>query len=375
MLPVKKVQPLVEIRTSPHIHHSHSVPQIMLNVVYALLPLVLFWVFQYGISALLLLLVVVGTTLLSERFFARMAGRQSPLNDHSALITGILLALTLPPGFPLWMGAIAAFVAIALGKAIFGGLGYNLFNPALVGRAFVQAAFPVAITSWTPAYLPGRFLEFIPSTLALPLMRPADSSTWIAELGQRSEITDALTSATPLAAWKFAGDSGDHWQLLLSLTSGASGQMPGLLIIFCALYLIARNMMNWRIPVAVLGGAFITALPLYLYDSSRFADPLFVLLTGGLLLGALFMASDMVGSPVTPRGILIYGLVIGFVTVIIRSFGALPEGVMYAILLGNALAPLIESVTQPRVYGVGVTTLSALKKPPATATTPEQRHE
>ena len=330
-------KPSIEIRTSPHIHASPSVAQIMRNVIYALLPLVAFAVYLFGISALALIITVVLSTVLTESLFAKLSARPNTLGDNSAIITGLLLALTLPPGFPLWMGAVAGFVAIALGKALFGGIGFNVFNPALIGRAFVQAAFPVAITTWTPALTANRFVEFIPSTLALPLMRPS--------------TTDTLTGATPLAAWKYDGISTDTLDLLTGMITGSAGETSAILIMLCGSYLVIRRMMDWRIPLWVLSGALITATTLYLFDDQRFADPVFVLFSGGLMLGAVFMASDMVGTPVTPLGVLLYGLLVGFFTVIIRSFGGLPEGVMYAILLGNALTPLIESITQPRVYG------------------------
>ncbi len=341
---------IVEIRTSPHIHSSPTVAQIMRNVIYALLPLAAFAVYQFGISALALIITVVLSTLLTESMFARLSGRDNTIIDSSAAITGLLLALTLPPGFPLWMGAVAGFIAIALGKTLFGGIGFNLFNPALIGRAFVQAAFPVAITTWSPAFAPGRFVEFIPSTLTLPLMRPDDLAPWIERINSSPGI-DAFTGATPLAAWKFDGVTTDTLDLLTGMVTGSSGESSALLIVLCGSYLVVRRMMDWRIPVAVLSGAFITALLLFLVDSESYPEPLFVLFSGGLMLGAIFMASDMVATPVTPLGVLVYGLLVGFFTVIIRTFGGLPEGVMYAILLGNALTPLIESITQPRVYG------------------------
>lgn len=340
-------QPVVEIRTSPHIHSSPTVAQIMRNVIYALLPLAAFAVYQFGISALALIITVVLATLLTESLFSWLTGRDNSIIDNSAAITGLLLALTLPPGFPLWMGAVAGVIAISLGKTLFGGIGFNLFNPALIGRAFVQAAFPVAITTWSPAFAPSRFVEFIPSTFTMPLMRPTDIGPWI----EKMNGVDAFSGATPLAALKFDGVTTGTMDLLTGMVTGSSGESSALLILLCGSYLVVRRMMDWRIPAAVLAGALITALLLFWLDAERYPEPLFVLFSGGLMLGAVFMASDMVGSPVTPLGVLIYGLIIGFFTVMIRSFGALPEGVMYAILLGNALTPLIESVTQPRVYG------------------------
>ncbi len=341
----KPQQPHIELRTSPHIKAAPTVEQIMRNVVYALLPIAAFAVWQFGISALALILVVTASCLATEYVFSRSAGRGNTLSDWSAAITGLLLALTLPPGFPLWMGAVAGFIAIALGKTLFGGLGYNVFNPALVGRAFVQAAFPVAITTWTPAGLPGRFVEFIPATLALPFMTPPVVSEW------SKQQVDSFSGATPLAQWKFEGVITNTSDLFTGMVAGSAGETSALLILLCGIYLAARRMMDWRIPTAVLLGAFVTALVFYLLNDQHYPTPLFVLFSGGLMLGALFMASDMVASPVTPWGVWIYGLFIGVLTVIIRYFGGLSEGVMYAILLGNALSPLIEHITQPRIYG------------------------
>jgi electron transport complex protein RnfD len=335
----------IELRTSPHVRAPASVEQIMRNVIYALLPIAAFAVWQFGISALALILVVTFSALFTEYAFSRSAGRGNTLGDWSAAISGLLLALTLPPGFPLWMGAVAGFIAIALGKTLFGGLGYNVFNPALVGRAFVQAAFPVAITTWTPANLPGRFTEFIPSTLTPPFMQPPAIAAW-----SRQQI-DAFSGATPLAQWKFEGITTQATDLFTGMVAGSTGETSALLILLCGLYLAARRMLNWRIPLAVLLGAAAVAMVFFLFDSARYPTPQFVLFSGGLMLAAWFMASDMVASPVTPIGIWIYGLFIGALTVIIRYFGGLSEGVMYAVLLANALSPLIDALTQPRVYG------------------------
>lgn len=317
----------------------------MFNVVLALLPIVAFSVWQYGLSALALIATVTLTCLASERLFNRMASQQSTLTDWSAVITGLLLALTLPPSFPLWMGVIAGFTAIALGKALFGGIGCNVLNPALVGRAFVQAAFPVAITTWVPAFAPNRFHEFVPTTFTVPLMMPPDISAWA------KQALDGFTGATPLARWKFENIQATPTDFLTGSVTASAGETSAVLILVCGLYLVARKFMDWRIPVAVLGSAALTALVFQWIDPARYPDPLFVLLSGGMMLGAVFMATDMATSPVTPKGVWIYGALIGVVTVMIRYFGGLTEGVMYAILIGNALAPLIDQVTQPKVFG------------------------
>lgn len=335
----------IELRAAPHQHSGHSVPTIMRNVVYSMLPICGFSVWQYGLSALALLLTVTATCLATERLLNRNA---NTLGDWSAAITGILLGLTLPPAFPLWMAIVAGFVAIAIGKAMFGGLGHNPFNPALVGRAFVQAAFPVAITTWVPAFSANRFSEFVPTTFTAPLMMPPDIVGWVKQQG-----VDAFTGATPLARWKFENVTASAHDLLTGAVTASAGETSALLILACGAYLAIRKFMDWRIPVAVLGSAALTAWAFQMVDPTHYPTPLFVLLSGGLMIGAIYMATDMATSPVTPIGVWIYGVIIGVTTVIIRYFGGLTEGVMYAILLGNALAPLIDRYTQPRVYGTG----------------------
>ncbi|KAA6183793.1 RnfABCDGE type electron transport complex subunit D [Thiohalocapsa marina] len=336
----------IEIRTSPHLKRAMSVDRIMRSVVIALLPICAFSIYQFGLSALLLILTTTAVAMATEWLFARLSGQGNTLTDWSVVITGILLALTLPPGFPLWMAAVAAFVGVALGKALFGGLGFNVMNAALVGRAFVQAAFPVAITTWTPAFAPGRFTEVIPSTLTMPFMQPVPVADWIAGLQ-----LDAWSGATPLALQKFQQIEPPVTEVFTGMIAGSAGETSALLILLCGLWLAFKRVLDWRIPVAVMAGAALTALPFWLLDSSANPSPGFVLFTGGLMLGAWFMASDLVGSPVTVSGMVIYGVFIGALTVIIRLFGGLVEGVMYAILLANAAAPLISSWTQPKVYG------------------------
>lgn len=329
---------MIELRTSPHMKGSLSLPQIMRHVVYALIPICLFAVYQFGISALALIIVVTLSCLLSELLFNKLSNNitTNTLNDYSALITGLLLALTLPPGFPLWMGAIAGFIAIAMGKALFGGIGFNLFNPALLGRAFVQAAFPVAITSWTPGGLADRFTQFIPSSLSLPFTQPA--------------AMDGYSAATPLALQKFEATTTPINNLFYGFSSGSIGETSSLLILLCGAYLIIRGIMGWRIPLAIVIATVATSGIFFLLDNS-YPSPIFMLTSGGLMLGALFMATDPVSAPVTHSGMWIFGLLIGTMTIIIRLFGGLPEGIMYAILFANAAVPLIEAISQPRKFG------------------------
>jgi electron transport complex protein RnfD len=336
----------IEIRSAPHIKGPKSVEQIMRHVVWSLMPICAFYVFQYGLSAMASLLVVTASCLATERLFVRQMGQSGDIGDFSAVITGLLLALSMPPGFPLWMGAVAGFVAIALGKALFGGIGFNVFNPALVGRAFVQAAFPQAIATYTPSFLPGRFHEMIPSSMALPLMQPADLANWL-----KAKEFDVLAGATPLAKWKFDGVLVGAEELITSLSGHmAVGPSPALILV-CGAYLALRRFMDWRIPAAILGSAGLTAWLLFSLSPDRFPNPFFMLFSGGLILGAIYMATDMATSPVTPKGMWLYGALIGLLTVIIRYYSGLPEGVMYAILLGNAATPLIEKITQPTPFG------------------------
>ena len=339
-------EPKIDIRTSPFIRKAPSVAEIMRNVIYALLPLAAYAVWQFGISALALMIVTVMACMATEHLFCELSNKKTTVGDASAIITGLLLAMTLPPGFPLWMGAVAGFVAIAMGKTLFGGIGFNVFNPALVGRAFIQAAFPVSITTWTPALAVNRFVDFIPSTLALPFMKPEATAEWATQVS-----LDGFTGATPLALMKFQGVITESYDLFMGLTAGSTGETSSLLILICGAYLVYRNMLDWRIPVAVILGTMITAECFYLMDSTQYPSPLFMVFSGGLMFAAVFMASDMVASPVTPMGIFAFGLLVGFLTVIIRLFGGLTEAVMYAILFGNAATPIIESYTQPHVFG------------------------
>jgi len=281
----------------------------------------------------------VAACLLTERWTCRLSGSESTLGDWSVAITGLLYGLTLPPGLPLWMVAVGGVVAVALGKALFGGLGCNPFNPALVGRAFLQAAFPVAMTTWTPAFRVDRFASLDASTLALPFTQP---------------LYDGLTGATPLALWKFDHQASELGELALGFIAGSTGETSALLILLGGAYLVARNMMNWRIPVSILATVAVFSGVLHAVDADAYASPLFMIFSGGLMLGAVFMASDMVGSPMTSRGCLLYGAGIGSLVVVIRVWGGMPEGVMYAILLGNALTPQIDRVIQPEIFGSAV---------------------
>jgi electron transport complex protein RnfD len=332
---VTRLQKTLEIRSSPHIGSGNSVDRIMFHVVLALVPVSAYSIYAFGLTSLLTLLTAITSCVVTEHLLCRLNGRATTVGDWSVVITGLLLGLTLPPGIPLWMVAVGGVIAIGLGKFLFGGLGYNPFNPALVGRAVLQATFPVALTSW-PTMPADRFSSLPTSTLAWPFVEPT---------------YDAISGATPLAAWKFEQEATATADLLFGSTSGSTGETCAILILLGGIYLAVRRMMSWHIPVAILLTVAMFSGILHLADPTTYAGPLFMLLSGGLMLGAMFMATDMVGSPMTRKGCVIYGVLIGLLVVVIRVWGGMPEGVMYAILLGNAAAPHIDHLVQPRVYG------------------------
>jgi len=261
-------------------------------------------------------------------------GARRSLWDGSAMITGVLLGLTLPPGLPMWMAFVGGMVGIGFGKLVFGGLGQNVFNPALLGRAFLQAAFPVAMTTW--AVPSGSWSSLRGDNLAWPLMSPH---------------VDAVTGATPLGLMKFQHTSTRVLDLFLGSTGGSLGETSGALILLGGLYLAWRGHLNWRIPASIFGTVAVLATVVSAFNPAQYGNALFMLFSGGLMLGAVYMATDMVTSPVTNRGCWIFGFGIGLLVVVIRYWGGLAEGVMYSILLMNALVPFINRATQPRVFG------------------------
>jgi electron transport complex protein RnfD len=320
----------LRIAASPHIRGPHSTPRIMWTVVASLMPVVATAIYWFGPSAALVIAAATAGAVLTERLF----GPRDAIGDGSAVITGLLLGLVLPAGFPMWMAFLGGGFGVGFGKLVFGGLGQNVFNPALLGRAFLQAAFPTAITTW-PAR-PESWWALRGDNLALPLMSP--------------RTADLVTAATPLGAWKFEGTTTPVWNLLIGRTGGSLGETTAIVILACGAFLAAKKYLDWRIPASIFLTVAVFAEILHLIDP-RFPGPLFMLFSGGLVLGAVYMATDMVTSPVTARGAWIFGFGIGVLVVLIRVWGGLPEGVMYAILLMNALVPFINRATQPRVFG------------------------
>jgi electron transport complex protein RnfD len=329
---------VLELRSSPHLRSGSAVDVIMRNVIWALLPTAAFAVYSFGLAALLTLLTALASCVVSEALLNRAAGRPGTVADGSVWITGLLYGLTLPPALPLWMTAVGGFIAVAMGKFLFGGLGQNPFNPALVGRAFLQAAFPVAMTTWTPAFLADRFSALPSALLAPPFASP---------------VYDAVSAATPLSLMKFEGQIAATKDLVFGLTSGSTGETAALLILAGGAYLALRRMLDWRIPVSILTTVAVLTGLLHLWQPDAYPTPQFMLFSGGLMLGAWFMATDMVGSPITPLGAVLYGVLIGLLVTVIRLYGGMPEGVMYAILLANAVSPHLDNLLRPRVFGHG----------------------
>lgn len=318
------------LSSSPHMHSGETTDKVMRDVIYALLPACLTAVWFFGLAALTTLLLCVASCLVAEAVCLKLQGRaQATLADGSAVLTGLLLALNLPAAAPWWLAVLGGGVAIVIGKQVYGGLGYNPFNPALVARVVLLISFPIQMTSWT------------------------------APLASGSGV-DAVTMATPLGEWKTAVmltgklpavQSADYLNYLTGNMAGCLGEVSAVAVLIGAAYLFWRRIITWHIPltfvvtVAVLTGIF------WLVDPTRYPDPLLHLLTGGLLLGAFFMATDMVTSPVSSTGMIIFGFGCGLITVLIRLFGGYPEGVSFAILLMNAATPLIDRYTPPRKFG------------------------
>ncbi len=309
------------VSSSPHIRSEETVQRIMLDVIIALLPAAVASVYFFGIGALMVMLVSIGAAVAAEAAIQKIRNKPVTINDGSAVITGLLLALTLPPSLPLWMAVAGAVVAIGIGKQVYGGLGCNPFNPALVGRAFLIVSFPVQMTTWTS---------------------PLDGVTCATLLGIK--ILDGVTCATPLGLLKMEGVKTGYMELFLGNVGGSLGETSALLLILGGAYLIYRGVIDWRIPVSYLGTVAVLTLVLG-------HDPLFHLLAGGLMLGAFFMATDMVTTPLTRLGRIIFGIGAGVLVVIIRLYGGYPEGVLFSILLMNIFTPVIDKFIQPRIYG------------------------
>jgi len=310
------------VSASPHLHKDESVSRIMWMVAIALIPAGAAGVFIFGTGALRIIILGVASALATEGILQALTKRKVSILDGSAVITGLLLAYNLPPKVPFWLPIIGSFFSIAIGKQIFGGLGQNIFNPALVGRVFLMASWPKYMTTFTQ-----------------PLRAGAGF--------------DAVTSATPLAALKEGKvlESISKWDLFLGLRAGCIGEVCIFALLLGAAFLLLRGYISWHIPVTYV---FTVAVFTFIFGSrGLFAgDWLFHILSGGLILGAFFMATDYVTSPLTYKGQVIFGIGCGIITAIIRLWGGYPEGVSYAILMMNAATPIIDRYTRHRVYGI-----------------------
>lgn len=326
------------ISGSPHVHGDENVKKIMYTVVYAMIPAMLVSVYFFGLDAIRVLLVSVLSCLFFEWAIQKYIIK-GPLtiNDGSAVVAGILLAFNIPANIPWWIIVIGALVTIGVAKMSFGGLGKNPFNPALVGRVFMLISFPVQMTSWP---IPKSILE-------------------------GGFITDAVTGPTALGLLKEGVGAGKTIDQIMSdpempayidrLTgnmTGSLGEMSAIALILGGIYMVWRKVINWQLPVSIILTVFVFAGIFHLIDPQHYIDPMFHLFTGGLMLGAIYMATDMVSSPMNMSGKVLYGVGIGLLTIIIRLWGAYPEGISFAILIMNAFVPLINNSFKPKRFGL-----------------------
>lgn len=334
------------LSSSPHIFSPVSVSSLMLSVVLALIPSTVYGIYLYGISALASVLVSVASAVIGEYLFRKIIKATNTITDGSAVVTGLLVALIVPPKTPLWMVALGSLFAIIVAKQFFGGLGSNPFNPALAARAFLLMSFPAAMTTWT---MPNGMT--VHADALTSASKAADATA-----AATSQIADATSAATPLglihghytvpqiAQYYGAKDTaGLYRQLFLGYRPGSMGESSILLILLGGLLLLSLGVIQWIIPVSVIGSTFIFA---WLFG----LDPVFTILTGGVVFAAFFMATDYSTRPLTPVGQALYGVGIGLIIVIIRKFGGYPEGVTYAILIMNIITPYLNKI-RTKKYG------------------------
>ena len=317
------------ISPSPHLHGVFQTRRLMSDVVIALLPAWLVGLWFFGLGALIVTLISVVSCVGVEYLLQRFVLKQTPtITDGSALVTGLLLAMNVPSNLPWWIILIGAIMAIGVGKMSFGGLGNNLFNPALFARAFLLVSFPVQMT------------------------------TWSVPIASRLAYVDAVTGATPLSLMKAAIKSGAPLQdmpslmdMLFGAMGGSLGEVSAIALLLGFAYLLIRRVISWHIPVAIFASVLVFSGIFYLTNPAVYANPVTELCVGGLMLGAIFMATDYVTSPMSKKGMLVFGCGIGLLTVVIRTWGAYPEGVSFAILIMNAFVPLIDRYMKPRKFG------------------------
>ncbi len=321
------------ISASPHVHSDRTSKRVMYDVLIALVPALVVSLYVFGLSALIMTSVAVISCLLFEYLIQKYILKTTiTVNDGSALITGILLAFNLPATLPLWMVIIGSLVAIGIAKMSFGGLGYNIFNPALVGRVFLLVSFPVQMTSWpTPIENNTSLFDAVTGETTLGIIK---------EGLLYGETMSTLTEKIPTLL-----------ELLLGFTSGSAGEMSALAIILGGLYLLIRKVITWHIPVTILVTMALFTGIFWVVNPEQYANPLIHILSGGAMLGAFYMATDLVTSPMTKKGMVIFAVGIAIITVVIRLYGAYPEGISFAILIMNAFVPLINTYFKPRRFG------------------------
>ena len=324
------------VSLSPHAHGTDTVERNMYGVVIALLPALLVSFFYFGIGSAIVCATSVAACVVFEWAINKflLKNERTTVCDGSAIVTGLLLGFNLPSNLPVWIIVLGALVAVGVGKMTFGGLGCNLFNPALVGRCFLLVSFPAQMTSWPQA-------------------------------GQLTSYLDAETGATPLSIMKWAIKSGDasvleqlpsSFNMLIGLPdtcqtgAGSLGEVCALALILGLAFMLWRKIITWHTPVSIIATVFVLSGLLHLANAA-YADPFAVIFSGGLMLGAIFMATDYVTSPMCSRGQLVYGVGIGLLTVVIRNWGAYPEGMSFAILIMNAFTPLINTYIKPKRFG------------------------
>ncbi len=324
------------VSPSPHQLGTNSVKKLMYGVLIALIPTVFIAVWFFVLGAVVVILTSVLASVLFEFLLTKyVLKKPSTISDGSAALTGLLLALNLPSNLPVWLVIIGAFVAIGIAKFSFGGLGNNIFNPALAGRVFLLISWPVQMTTWPkPSPLTNHFLAYTDVTTgATPL-------GVLAEGIRNGESAVKLTSQVP-----------DYFQMFIGNTGGSLGEVGAAAILIGLVYLLMKKIITWHIPISILGTVAVFTIILWLANPVKFASPGFHLLSGGLMLGAVFMATDYVTSPMSKKGMILYGVCIGLLTIIIRVWGAFPEGVSFAILIMNAFVPLINMYMKPTRFG------------------------
>ncbi len=324
---------LLAVSPSPHVHSGESTKRLMFNVVLALVPALAVTLFYFGVGALVVTAVAILSCLLFEFLIQKYLLKVKPsVTDGSAILTGLLLAFNLPSNLPWWIVVIGALVAIGIGKMSFGGLGNNPFNPALVGRVFLLISFPVQMTSW-PLPVESRMSYIDAITGATPL----------------GIVKEGLSKGTPMS--QLAEQIPSHMQLFMGTMGGSLGEIAAFALLIGFVWLLFTKVITWHIPVSIMSTIFVFTGILWLINPEANADPIFHLLTGGVMLGAIYMATDYVTSPMHPKGMWVFGVGIGVLTVIIRVWGAYPEGVSFAILIMNAFVPLINRYMKPKRFG------------------------